>query len=98
MHLIVPDLPHTVPTATAADSKPTSPAIDVRLPGNDPRGLPLVPGMRVTLVSDDGRQLSIVLGEGWTAHTKGSVMRIPYARAKTAMRQPTRISQTKKIK
>lgn len=94
MHLIVPDLPHTVPAATSVDSKPTSPAIDVRLPVNDPRGLPLVPGMRVTLVGDDGRQLGIVLGEGWTAHTKGSVMRIPYARAKTAQRKPTRGSQT----
>ena len=84
MHLLVPDLPHQVPVSTAADSKPSALAIDVRLPVNDPRGLPLVPGMRVTLVNDDGRQVGIVLGNGWTSHTKGSVMRIPYARARAS--------------
>ena len=90
MHLIVPDLPHIVPAAMAVDSKSASLAVDVRLPVNDPRGLPLVPGMRVTLVGDDGRQFGIVLGEGWTAHTKGSVMRIPYARAKSVQHHPKR--------
>lgn len=82
MHLLVTDLPHQVPASASVDSKPNAPAIDVRLPVNDPRGLPLVPGMRVTLVNDDGRQVGIVLGDGWTSHTKGSVMRIPYVRAK----------------
>lgn len=93
MHLLVPDLPHTVPASRAVDSKPAALAIDVRLPVNDPRGLPLVPGMRVTLVEDDGRELGIVLGDGWTSHAKGSVMRIPYARAKVPLRQPKRASQ-----
>ena len=93
MHLLVPDLPHQVPVTTAADSKPAAPAIDVRLPVNDPRGLALVPGMMVTLVSDDGRQIAIVLGDGWTSHTKGSVMRIPYTRAKVSSRQSKRSIQ-----
>ena len=96
MHLIVPDLPHPVPAAAASDSKPTSLAIDVRLPVNDPRGLALVPGMRVILVADDGRHVGIVLGYGWTSHAKGSVMRIPYsrdARPTTPLRQPQRSSQ-----
>lgn len=94
MHLLVPDLPYQVPASTAADSKPAAPAIDVRLPGNDPRGLALVPGMRVTLVSDDGRQIGIVLGDGWTSHTKGSVMRIPYSRARVTARPSKRGSES----
>ena len=87
MHLIVPDVPYNVPAARASGSKADALAIDVRLPVNDPRGLSLVPGMRVTLVSDDGRKLAIMLGDGWTSHHKGSILRIPYEPEKNPVRR-----------
>lgn len=93
MHLIVPELPQTIP----ADPSPPdvrqsgTKTLDVRVPDNDPRGLGLLPGLHVTLVTDDGRRQQIVLGQTWTSHRRGMVLRIPYVDASRADTEPMRI-------
>ena len=79
MHLLVPNLPYPIPVDDDQVASRRDPTINVRIPTNDPRALALVPGMLVTLVSDDDDERLIVLGRGWTTHNKGSVMRIPYS-------------------
>ncbi len=81
MFLIVPNLAYQIPATAAPGDQDLGPRIDVEIPANDPRGLSLTPKMRITLVSDDGQSVPIVLGSGWTIHQKGSVMRIPYTEA-----------------
>ncbi len=80
MYLLVPNLPYPLPVDCEQIGTSLHEAtIDVRIPPNDPRAMALIPGMQVTLASDDGDEHLIALGRGWTTQSKGSIMRIPYS-------------------